>query len=320
MSSRPASAPSSDGTLDQQRLLGLVGYNCRRAYLHILSVFLERTASMRLRPVDYSVLAVLRDNRDVTQKQLALALDISPPNLAVLLDRATSRPVVMASTEGGVDIEEVAAKTPEKIIRESVDPSIGLMPYQARKIAVALGLKGDLIAQGAKLLAGVYKTWWESDASLVEINPLCIIRGNDGKPTLSAVDAKMSIDDNALYRHPDIQAMRDLAEEAFLAGVGAVALTKERADELASELAQKGKLTQDDARELVDDVMGRWRGDALRLGERAGSTLSGVFRELGLVTRREHEELELRLAQLEHRLRLVEGAPQPPPPPPGPGP
>jgi polyhydroxyalkanoate synthesis regulator phasin len=114
------------------------------------------------------------------------------------------------------------------------------------------------------------------------------------------------------------KSLRDFAEEAFLAGVGAVVLTKERADELASEFAQKGKLTQDDARELVDDVMGRWRGDALRMGERASSTLSGVFRELGLVTRREHEELELRLAQLEHRLRLVEGTPQPPPPGPGP--
>jgi polyhydroxyalkanoate synthesis regulator phasin len=112
--------------------------------------------------------------------------------------------------------------------------------------------------------------------------------------------------------------LRDLAEEILLAGVGAVALTKERSEELVSELTRKGKLTQDDARELVDEVMGRWRGDAMRVGERASSTLASVFRELGLVTRREHEELELRLAQLEHRLRLVEG--RPPPAPPGPGP
>jgi polyhydroxyalkanoate synthesis regulator phasin len=112
--------------------------------------------------------------------------------------------------------------------------------------------------------------------------------------------------------------LRDLAEELLLAGVGALALTKDRADELVDELTAKGRLTQDDAREVVDEVMGRWRGDALRMGERASSTLSGVFRELGLVTRREHEELELRLAQLEHRLRLVEGTPQPPPPGPGP--
>jgi succinyl-CoA synthetase beta subunit len=136
--------------------------------------------------------------------------------LAVLLDRSSSRPIVMASTEGGMDIEEVAAKTPEKIIKETIDPAVGMMPYQARKIAVALGLKGDLIAQGAKLLMGVYKTWWECDASMLEINPLCIIDTADGKPTLQAVDAKLSLDDNALYRHPDIQAMRDLAEEAPL--------------------------------------------------------------------------------------------------------
>jgi len=91
-----------------------------------------------------------------------------------------------------------------------------MMPYQARKVAAALGLQGDLIGQGAKLLLGVYKTWWECDASLLEINPLCIIRAPDGKLTLEAVDAKLSLDDNALYRHPDLQAMRDLAEEAPL--------------------------------------------------------------------------------------------------------
>src|SRR5579871_1053575 len=91
--------------------------------------------------------------------------------LAMLLDRATSRPLMMASTEGGVDIEEVADKTPEKILRESIDPAVGMMPYQARKLAFALGLKGDLAGQGAKLLLGVYKTWWECDASMVEINP-----------------------------------------------------------------------------------------------------------------------------------------------------
>src|SRR5205809_4720169 len=95
--------------------------------------------------------------------------------LAVLLDRASSRPIVMASTEGGMDIEEVAAKTPEKIIKETIDPAVGMMPYQARKISVALGLNGELIAQGAKLLMGVYKTWWECDASLLDINPLCIL-------------------------------------------------------------------------------------------------------------------------------------------------
>jgi succinyl-CoA synthetase beta subunit len=136
--------------------------------------------------------------------------------LAVLLDRSTSRPVIMASTEGGMDIEEVAAKTPEKIVKEVIDPAVGMMPYQARKMAGALGLKGDLIAPAAKLLLGVYKTWWETDASLVEINPLCIVAGPDGKDALMAVDAKLSLDDNSLYRHPDLLAMRDLAEEAPL--------------------------------------------------------------------------------------------------------
>ena len=113
------------------------------------------------------------------------------------------------------------------------------------------------------------------------------------------------------------KSLRDLAEEALLAGIGAVALTKDRAEELVGELTQQGKLTQEDARQLVDEVMGRWRGDALRVGERASTTMTGFFRELGLVTRREHEELELRLAQLEHRLRLLE---RQPPPPSSPGP
>jgi succinyl-CoA synthetase beta subunit len=136
--------------------------------------------------------------------------------LAVLLDRAVSRPIVMASTEGGMDIEEVAAKMPEKILKETIDPAVGMMPYQARKLAAALGLKGDLIASGAKLILGVYKTWWECDATLVEINPLCLVESTDGKETLMALDGKIGLDDNALYRHKDIQAMRDLAEEAPL--------------------------------------------------------------------------------------------------------
>lgn len=135
--------------------------------------------------------------------------------LAVLLDRATGRPLIMASTEGGMDIEEVAARTPERILKEPVDPALGLMPYQARKVAAGLGWTGSLIAAGAKLLQGVYKTWWECDASLVEINPLALVE-TGGAQSLLAIDAKMALDDNALYRHPNIQAMRDLAEEAPL--------------------------------------------------------------------------------------------------------
>jgi len=157
------------------------------------------------------------DGRMVQKLLVAAAQEIKKElYLAVLLDRANSRPLIMASTEGGMDIEEVAEKHPEKIVKEHVDPAVGLMPYQARKIASALGLKGDAFNSGVKLLMGVYKTWWECDASMVEINPLCIIVGNDGKETLCAVDAKIGLDDNALYRHKNIQEMRDLAEEAPL--------------------------------------------------------------------------------------------------------
>jgi succinyl-CoA synthetase beta subunit len=136
--------------------------------------------------------------------------------LAVLLDRAVGRPLIMASTEGGMDIEEVAAKTPEKIFKEWVDPAVGIMPYQARKIANALGLKGDLFNAAVKLVIAVFKTWWECDASLLELNPLAVVELRDGKETVMALDSKISLDDNALYRHKDIQEMRDLNEEAPL--------------------------------------------------------------------------------------------------------
>jgi len=136
--------------------------------------------------------------------------------LAVLLNRETSRPLIMASTEGGMDIEEVAAKHPEKIFKETIDPAIGIMPYQARKISAALGLKGDLFNAGVKLITGVYNTWWECDASMVELNPLAVVELADGKETVMALDAKISLDDNALYRHKNILEMRDLNEEAPL--------------------------------------------------------------------------------------------------------
>src|SRR3989442_1567387 len=157
------------------------------------------------------------EGRLVSKLLVAFAPEIKKEfYLAMLLDRATSRPLMMVSTEGGMDIEEVASKTPEKIVKESIDPAAGMMPYQARKLATALGLKGDLINAAVKLFLGVYKTWWECDASMVEINPLCIVNQPDGKESLLAVDAKISFDDNALYRHSNIQAMRDLAEEAPL--------------------------------------------------------------------------------------------------------
>jgi succinyl-CoA synthetase beta subunit len=132
------------------------------------------------------------EGRLVTKLLVAVAPDIQKElYLAVLLDRATSRPLIMASTEGGMDIEEVAARTPEKIVKEWIDPAVGLQSYQGRKIAAALGLKGDVFNAAVKLLAGVYRTWWECDASLVEINPLCVIKTNDGKLDILTVDAKI---------------------------------------------------------------------------------------------------------------------------------
>jgi polyhydroxyalkanoate synthesis regulator phasin len=104
-------------------------------------------------------------------------------------------------------------------------------------------------------------------------------------------------------------ASLELIERAVLAAIGAVALTGERIDELADELSVRGAVRRDEIRELILELSSRWRGDALRVGERAGAGLGGVLRELGLVTRHEYEELELRVAQLEHRLRLVEGLP-----------
>lgn len=107
-------------------------------------------------------------------------------------------------------------------------------------------------------------------------------------------------------------SLRELLEETFFAGVGAVALTKDRTDDLVDELVRRGRLAPREAREVVDEVTGRWRGEAARFGERSSAGLAGLMRELGLVTRREWEELELRLSQMEHRLRLLEGPSSPP--------
>ena len=129
--------------------------------------------------------------------------------LGILLDRAVSKNVIMVSTEGGVEIEKVAEETPEKIIKEWIDPAVGLQPFQARKLAFTLGLEGDSFKNFIKFIPLLYKAYVETDASLLEINPLIIT--NDNK--IVALDAKMNIDDNALYRHKDIEAMRDFNEE-----------------------------------------------------------------------------------------------------------
>ena len=133
--------------------------------------------------------------------------------VAVLLDRAQGRPILMASAEGGVNIEEVAEESPEKIFKETIDPDLGMQPYQGRKIAIALGLRGKLIGQCARLLQNLYETWSECDASMVEVNPMALIENEDGTEAVVALDAKMSIDGNAMFRHPDIAEMRDLSEE-----------------------------------------------------------------------------------------------------------
>jgi succinyl-CoA synthetase beta subunit len=129
--------------------------------------------------------------------------------LGVTLDRSTSRNVVMASTEGGVEIEKVAAESPEKILKEFVDRGIGFQAYQARSLAYRLGLRGDALKNGVKFLHALYAAYEATDASLAEINPLVIT--TEGK--VMALDAKMNFDDNALDRHPELRELRDLDEE-----------------------------------------------------------------------------------------------------------
>ena len=127
----------------------------------------------------------------------------------LLLDRATSRVAVIASTEGGMDIEEVAATAPEKILRVSVDPASGMRQFHADRLAYGLGLEGRQAAQAAASMLALYKAFVDTDASLVEINPL-VVTGDGG---VVALDAKMNFDDNALYRHDDITDLRDESEE-----------------------------------------------------------------------------------------------------------
>lgn len=129
--------------------------------------------------------------------------------LGIVLDRATSRLTMMASTEGGMDIEEVAAKTPEKILKESIDPAVGFEAYQGRKLAYALGLPQELIGKFVKIATALYNAYVGLDASLLEINPLVVTKEGD----LFALDAKFAIDDSAMFRHKDLMELRDLDEE-----------------------------------------------------------------------------------------------------------
>jgi succinyl-CoA synthetase beta subunit len=129
--------------------------------------------------------------------------------LSILVDRAVAAPVIMASTAGGVEIEEVAHSNPAAILRETISPVTGLQPFQARKLAFGLGLSGDAASAAGPFLQALYRTFIETDASLAEINPLVVT----GEGKLVALDAKMTFDDNALYRHKDIAELRDLNEE-----------------------------------------------------------------------------------------------------------
>jgi succinyl-CoA synthetase beta subunit len=132
--------------------------------------------------------------------------------LSIVLDRAAGKPVMMASADGGMDIEEVAAKTPERIHKVHIEPGVGLVPFEARKLGFAIGLDGAQANKAVKLMTALYNAFVATDASLVEINPLVVTASGD----LIALDAKMNFDDNALYRHPDIRDLRDLGEEDAL--------------------------------------------------------------------------------------------------------
>jgi succinyl-CoA synthetase beta subunit len=145
-------------------------------------------------------------SRVLVEEGLAIARELY---LGLVLDRGAGRPVVMASAAGGVDIEEVAAKTPEAIFKEYIQPGTGLIPFQGRKLAFALGLDGPQANKFTKVVMSLYEAFVATDASLVEINPLIVTQGGD----LLALDAKMTFDDNALYRHPEIREYRDLGEE-----------------------------------------------------------------------------------------------------------
>jgi succinyl-CoA synthetase beta subunit len=129
--------------------------------------------------------------------------------MSILLDRATSKPVIMASTEGGMNIEDVAHDTPEKIIKEWVDPAIGLQPFQARKLAFALGLEGNAFKEMVKFVNSLWNAYMGLDASMFEINP--VLKTSDNK--ILAVDGKVNLDDNALFRHKDLEELRDITEE-----------------------------------------------------------------------------------------------------------
>ncbi|MGE5813922.1 MAG: ADP-forming succinate--CoA ligase subunit beta [Acidobacteriota bacterium] len=153
------------------------------------------------------------EGRTVRRVLIEEGLDIARElYLGMVIDRSTQKIVVMVSSEGGMEIEKVAAETPEKIFKEFIEPGIGLQNFQAQKLAFALNLEGQSVRKAVKMMTSLYNAFVASDASLLEINPLIVTKGGD----LLALDAKMNFDDNALYRHPDVAELRDLNEEAPL--------------------------------------------------------------------------------------------------------
>ena len=147
-----------------------------------------------------------RVSRVLVEEGLAIERELY---LGLLIDRAVERPIVMASSAGGMEIEQVAADTPELILRETVDPGAGLAPFQARRLAYGLGLPAAVVPQAVRVMQAAYAVFRETDASLVEVNPLVVTASGQ----VLALDGKVSLDDNALFRHPDLRELRDLGEE-----------------------------------------------------------------------------------------------------------
>ena len=147
-----------------------------------------------------------RVGRVLVEEGLAIKRELY---VGLLVDRSTQKPVLMASADGGMDIEDVAARTPERIHKAFIEPGIGLASFQAQQLAFAIGLTGDEVKKASKIMLAFYQAFIATDASLLEINPLIVTEGGD----LFALDAKMTIDDNALYRHADFRDLRDLSEE-----------------------------------------------------------------------------------------------------------
>jgi succinyl-CoA synthetase beta subunit len=190
---RFADDPEGAGGVRLCRSLGEVKENARKMLGHVLVTRQTGQAGKEVKRL------YIEDGCDIARELY----------LGMLIDRATSRVTVMASTEGGMEIEEVAAATPEKILKLAIDPTLGLMPFHGRQIAFGLGLEGKEVGAAVKFLIAMYRALTELDASIVEINPLVVTGGGE----VIALDAKMNFDDNALFRHKDVADMRDEDEE-----------------------------------------------------------------------------------------------------------